>query len=52
MSSQPNSYWSQPLDSLLVTLHSTREGLSTAEAQERLEEFGFNVLKARKKCSF
>ena len=51
MSGQPNSYWSQPPDGLLATLRSTREGLSTAEAQERLDEFGFNVLQARKKMT-
>jgi Mg2+-importing ATPase len=42
-------YWSQPPDSLLVALGSTADGLSTAEAQGRLQRFGRNVLEARER---
>jgi len=49
--SAPSQYWSQPLDSLLTALNTTSEGLSTDEAQQRLEQFGPNVLKARKKAT-
>jgi Mg2+-importing ATPase len=46
-----NQYWSQPLDSLLTALHSTPDGLSTAEARQRLERFGPNLLEAREKAT-
>jgi Mg2+-importing ATPase len=41
-------YWSRPIDDLIVALRSTPDGLSTAEATQRLQQFGPNVLKARK----
>ena len=46
-----DNYWSRPLDSLLVNLDSTADGLSTAEAQERLRRFGPNVLEARERAT-
>jgi Mg2+-importing ATPase len=46
-----DQYWSQPLDSLLTALHSTPDGLSTAEARQRLEQFGPNLLEAREKAT-
>ncbi len=39
-------FWSQPLDQILVTLDSTADGLGTAEATERLQQYGLNILKA------
>ena len=42
------SYWSRPIDDLIVALRSIPDGLSTAEATQRLQQFGPNVLKARK----
>jgi Mg2+-importing ATPase len=42
------SYWSRPADDLTAALRSTPAGLSTAEAARRLQQFGPNVLKARK----
>ncbi len=45
----PHQYWSQPLGSLLAALHSTPDGLGTADAQQRLGRFGPNVLEAREK---
>ena len=48
---QLNHYWSQPLDRLLAALHSTTEGLSSAEAAQRLEKFGHNLLEAREKVT-
>ncbi len=48
---KPDQYWSQSLESLLATLHSTLDGLRTDDARQRLEQFGPNVLKARKKAT-
>ena len=45
------TYWSQPTDSLLASLHSTPGGLSTDEARQRLEQFGPNALRAREKAT-
>ena len=39
-------FWSQSPDQLLATLNSTPDGLSTAEAVRRLQQFGSNTLKA------
>jgi len=44
-------YWSESPDSLLATLHSTSNGLSSDEARQRLEEFGRNVLRVREKTT-
>ncbi len=46
-----NQYWGQRLDSLLTTLRSTPNGLSTEEARQRLEELGPNVVEAREKAT-
>jgi Mg2+-importing ATPase len=46
-----NQYWSQPSDSLLEALRSAADGLNTAEARQRLEQFGPNVLEAREKAT-
>jgi Mg2+-importing ATPase len=46
-----SQYWSQPLDSLLTALRSTTGGLSMAEAEQRLGEFGPNALEAREKAT-
>jgi Mg2+-importing ATPase len=42
------SYWSRSADDLIAALHSTLDGLTAAEATRRLQQFGPNVLKARK----
>jgi Mg2+-importing ATPase len=47
----PSEYWSQPSESLLAALHSTPDGLSTAEVRQRLEQFGPNALEAREKAT-
>jgi len=46
-----NPYWSQPLEALCAQLGCTTEGLSTEEAERRLERFGPNALGARKRVS-
>ncbi len=46
-----NQYWGQSLDSLLATLRSAPNGLSTEEARQRLEEFGPNLLEAKEKAT-
>ncbi len=35
-----DQYWSRPTHSLLEALHSAPDGLSTAEAKQRLEQEG------------
>ena len=50
-SAKLSQYWSQSLDSLLAALQSTPDGLSTANARQRLGEFGPNVLEAREKAT-
>jgi Mg2+-importing ATPase len=47
----PSQYWSQPPDRLMAGLKSTADGLNTADAQQRLEQFGHNVLEAREKAT-
>ncbi len=49
MSRQPPLFWSVPAAELLGQLQSTPEGLSGAEAGERLARYGANLLKPRKK---
>jgi Mg2+-importing ATPase len=43
-----SAYWSRLAADLLAELHSTPDGLSTTEAQERLQQVGPNVLKPRR----
>lgn len=40
-------YWSQPAQSVLAALASTPDGLSTAQAERRLQRFGPNALQLR-----
>jgi Mg2+-importing ATPase len=47
----PTHYWSQPSLHLLAALHSSSDGLSTADAQQRLQQFGPNVLRAREQAA-
>ena len=44
-------YWSRSADRLLADLGSRSDGLTPAEAQERLQRFGLNVLTARQKAT-
>jgi len=44
-------YWSQSTDELFTSLGSTPEGLSTAEATQRLKSVGPNLLKTHRKVS-
>jgi hypothetical protein len=41
MSDQLSQYWSESPDSLLAALHSTSDGLSTDEARQHLQQFGY-----------
>jgi Mg2+-importing ATPase len=50
-SSLPERYWSQPAPSLLAALHTTPDGLTTAEARQRLEGYGPNLLQAKEKAT-
>jgi Mg2+-importing ATPase len=49
--SPPEQYWSQPAPSLLAALHATASGLSSAEARQRLEAYGHNLLQAKEKAT-
>ncbi len=51
MINQPSPYWSQSPDSLLAALGSTPNGLSAADAMQRLKKSGPNVLKVREKVT-
>ena len=44
-------YWSEPPERLQEVLHSTADGLSTIDTQERLQQFGPNVLEARERAT-
>jgi len=44
-------YWSHGSDALIAALHSSPEGLTTAEAERRLEQVGPNLLKARRRAT-
>jgi Mg2+-importing ATPase len=44
----PAAYWSLAPEQLLSALHTTREGLSQADAEQRLEQYGLNALEARR----
>jgi Mg2+-importing ATPase len=44
-------YWSLPIDRLLSQLRSAPQGLSTADARQRLEHFGPNALKAHERAT-
>jgi Mg2+-importing ATPase len=46
-----NQYWNQPVERVLASLNTTSDGLSTSEAQQRLEEYGYNVLEAHAKVT-
>ena len=46
-----DDYWSHSTNQLLAELQSRPDGLSTAEARGRLEQYGPNVLKAHKRAT-
>jgi Mg2+-importing ATPase len=47
----PTPYWSQPIDELLAELGSTPDGLTNAEARDRLARIGPNLLDARRRAT-
>jgi Mg2+-importing ATPase len=50
MEGQQSDFWSIPADDLLKQLGSRPDGLTGAEAAERLKRYGPNLLKARKRA--
>ncbi|HVO70831.1 MAG TPA: magnesium-translocating P-type ATPase [Aggregatilineaceae bacterium] len=44
-------YWSQPAGRLFQDLHASPDGLSSLEAEKRLQQFGPNVLKAQRRST-
>jgi P-type Mg2+ transporter len=51
MNPQHPSFWSLPADRVLQELHSSANGLSDREAQQRLVKYGANSLKQQRKSS-
>ncbi|MEN6376267.1 MAG: cation-transporting P-type ATPase, partial [Smithella sp.] len=49
MIQQPPKYWGIPQPDLLVQLNAKKEGLSSAEAKQRLIQYGPNLLKPPKR---
>jgi Mg2+-importing ATPase len=49
--SGPNAYWSQPIADLLGALQSSAGGLASADAGQRLEVYGPNMLEVKEKTS-
>ncbi len=49
MTEHPQPFWSIPAPELLQQLHASPEGLASDEAGERLDRYGFNVLKPKKR---
>lgn len=49
--SSDSAYWSLPHEALFRQLETTPQGLTTNEAQQRLEKFGLNALKSNAKRS-
>src|ERR1700690_77565 len=49
--SAPESYWSLGTDQLLSALKTSNKGLSQAEAEERLKQYGLNALEERHKVN-
>ena len=49
MTQHPPAFWSVPAAELLQQLGTTPQGLTSAEARERLTRFGVNALKPRKR---
>jgi magnesium-transporting ATPase (P-type) len=47
----PASYWSLPSEQLLSALQSTGDGLTQAEAENRLKQYGPNALKVRRRST-
>jgi hypothetical protein len=41
----PSAFWSLLADQMLLQLNTTPEGLGEAEARQRLQRFGPNILK-------
>jgi P-type Mg2+ transporter len=51
MNSENFSFWSLPADRVLQQLHSSAQGLSDRDAQQRLVKYGANSLKQQRKSS-
>jgi Mg2+-importing ATPase len=49
MNQHKAEFWSIPISDLLQQLQATPQGLSSREAQRRLELYGSNLLKAKKR---
>lgn len=49
MIEQTTNYWSMPVANILNSLATTASGLSAAQVEQRISEYGLNRLKAKKK---
>ena len=49
--SAPAAYWSLPPEQLLAALHTSANGLSQADAEKLLKQYGLNALDARRQAT-
>ncbi len=47
----PEAYWSLEPEQLLTSLHTSKNGLQPAEAEQRLKQYGLNTIKAQQKAT-
>lgn len=50
MNQQPFAFWSLPTAELLKRLQANPQGLTSGEAQQRLTDYGSNLLKPKKRA--
>jgi magnesium-transporting ATPase (P-type) len=51
LSTSVDHYWSQGSGVLIAALHSSPQGLTTTEAEQRLEQVGPNLVKAKRQAT-
>jgi len=47
----PADYWSLTPEQLLPALHASRDGLQTADAEQRLKQYGPNTIRAQQQAT-
>lgn len=47
----PVAYWSLAPEQLLSALHASRNGLQTADAEQRLQQYGLNTIRAQQQAT-
>src|SRR4030042_3955636 len=49
--SNPVAYWSLTPEQLLSNLHTSRDGLQTLDAEQRLKQYGLNAISAQQQAT-